>query len=85
MDEISAVKPPAATAAALALEQTAKQKRVSMDTEIPCDNTPNIESLDVSGDSNSPPKVRTKLRTFSIVLMLSVYSSPLRPQRAPID
>jgi hypothetical protein len=86
MDDISAVKPPTATAAAaLAPEQTAEQRRVSMDTENPSDNNPMVESLDVSEDPDSPPKVRSKLRTISIILMLCVRLFPLRPQRAPID
>ena len=85
-DEISAVEPPTAMAAAHPREQTAEQKRVSMDTESPSNDNPNvIESLDVSEDSNSPPKVRSKLRTLSIILMLCVRVSLSRLQRAPAD
>lgn len=84
-DEISAVKPPTAMAAAHPREQTAEQKRMSMDTESPSNDNPNAESLDVSEDSNDPQRVRSKLRTFSIILMLCVRVSPSRLQRAPID
>ncbi len=76
MDEISAVKPPITTAAALAPEQTVEQKRVSMESKIPSDNNPDVESFDVAEDSNSPPKIRSRLRTFSILLMLCVRVSP---------
>lgn len=85
MDEISAVKPPIATAAALAPEQMAEPKRVSMDLKSPSDSNPNVETLDVAEDLESPPKARSKMRTFSIILMLCVSLSPLRPQRAPVD
>ena len=85
MDEISSLKPPTAIAPATALKQTAEQKRVSTDTKSPPDDTPNVESLDVSEDPDSPPIARSKLRKISIILMLCVRSFQLRPQRAPID
>ena len=84
MDEISTAKPPTAMAPALALE-AAEQKRVSTDTKSLSDNSPNVESLDVSEDPNSPPIARSKLRKTSIILMLCVRPFLLRPQRAPID
>jgi hypothetical protein len=85
MDQTSAVEPPIATAVTLAHEQAAVQKQDLKNTESPFDNTPNIESLDIIEDSNSGSKVRSKLRSFTTVLMLCVRSSPFDPQRAPID
>jgi len=80
MDQISAVQPPTATAVTLPREQTAEQERASRDIESPSHNTPNIESLDLSEDSNSATKVRSKLRTYSTVLMLCVRLFLLDPQ-----
>ena len=85
MDEISSPKPPTAMAPATALKQTAKQKRVSTDTKSPSDDTPNVESLNVSEDPDSPLIARSKMRKISIILMLCVRLLTLRPQRAPID
>ncbi len=78
-DEIVAVKPPTAAIAAVALEQTAGQKQVSVDNEGPSDTIPNIESFDVSEEPNATLKSRTKLRTYSIIFMLCVRLFPLRP------
>jgi hypothetical protein len=72
MDQISAVDPPTATAVTLLCEQTAEQKQDSGDTECLSNLTPNLESLDVSQDSNGAIKFRSKRRIYSTVLMLFV-------------
>ncbi|KAF3481901.1 uncharacterized protein GIQ15_04660 [Arthroderma uncinatum] len=69
MGETSSIKPPTEEPAVLAREPIADQKRASTGTESPSDDSPHVESLDVSEDPNNTPS-RSKLRVFSIMLML---------------
>lgn len=79
MDEIAAGKPALATAAHLGEEKPVEQKRMSKDVEDASEGNPNIEPLALSEDSENTPKVRSKLRKISIVLMLCVRLFTLHP------
>ncbi|PWY89946.1 MFS general substrate transporter [Aspergillus heteromorphus CBS 117.55] len=71
IDEISVIEHPTATKAACLPEQRAKLKDVGVDTgSLPESPSNVVESFEVSEDPNSPPKGRSKLRTFSIMIML---------------
>ncbi|EEP77447.1 predicted protein [Uncinocarpus reesii 1704] len=61
---------PKTTPPAPAGEQPAEQKPASIATETPSTDAANVESLELSDESSGSPRVRSKLRTYSIVLML---------------
>ncbi|KAK2882527.1 hypothetical protein FQN49_000253 [Arthroderma sp. PD_2] len=68
MESLS-VKPATETSAVLARGPLADQKRASTGTASPSGNNSNVEALDIIEDPTSPPS-RSKLRVFSIMLML---------------
>ncbi|PYH94827.1 MFS general substrate transporter [Aspergillus ellipticus CBS 707.79] len=70
MDEISAVNPATAAPGAHAPKQSTDQRDEYVEMESHSDSPRNVEFFDVSDDPNSPPKGRSKLRTYSIILML---------------
>ncbi|RDW81831.1 hypothetical protein BP6252_02943 [Coleophoma cylindrospora] len=52
------------------IEPTEQKPAAVMDTESLSGDSPNLPSLHVSGEADMPTRTRSKLRTFSILLML---------------
>ncbi|KAL9114262.1 MAG: hypothetical protein Q9227_001684 [Pyrenula ochraceoflavens] len=70
-DEILAIEPPSVLAAAQPRAEEAEQKQDSADNRVLSNETANIDPLEISEDSTDATRVRSKLRTWSIILMLS--------------